>query len=393
MAKYTGAESIDYIIDKFKKNNSLRVNIKQKLQQVTSKLYLDAQSASTFCYRFQVPHRLPDQLFNAYGVPYNKIKEDFKKLQFHTNRMFEDPYHQSAMILYLIGLYANDDELRKIAMFLMLVKLYNGMQYRYFRNGCKENVAEYIRRARLNNKSLLKNKTPLELIAYFIDTLDEKYGKEIKQKPDEKAVRLFMQIWGRLNQVFRNIAQLYYKHVNDKNIDATIESLSQDEQGALKLEDHLLQGAVDTLIDKFDKAISIKFPEIPESEKLFLANKLTVTQLAINKIIDYIKNHPNVINHQMSQFLLSVGIKSENDIHKLPILHTVDKILMRKNEIYSNNLKKLIDESLKEIFGINTMMSVSNTQRLKLRKLYMYILFYIFQKIMSKMTKFERTLV
>ncbi len=393
MAIYTGAESIDYIIEKFKKNSSLRTNLKQKLQQVTSQLYLNAQSASTFCYRFQIPHRLPDQLFDVYGVPFNKIKEDFKKLQFHTNRMFEDPYYQSTMILYFIGLYSNDDELRKIAMFLTLVKLYNGMQYKYFKNGCKENVAEFIKRVRLNNKSLLKNRTPLELIAYFIDTLDKKYGEQIKKNPSEMAVRLFMQTWGRLNQVFKNVAQLYYKHVNDKNIDAAIETLSKDDQGVLKIEDHLLQGAVDMLVDKFEKAITIKFPDMPISEKLFLTKRLVVTELAVDKIIEYIKHHPNEIKHQISQFLMAVGVKSENDIHRLPILHTVDKILMRKNEVYSNNLKQLIDESLKEIFGINTLMKVSATQKLKLRKLYMYILFYFFQKTMSKMDKFERTLV
>ncbi|HIP33495.1 MAG TPA: hypothetical protein EYG89_01885 [Bacteroidia bacterium] len=393
MAKYTGAESIDYIINKFKSNSSLRVNLKHKLQEVTSQLYLNAQSADTFCYRFQIPQRLPDQLFTIYGVPYNKIKEDFKKLKFHTNRMFEDPYYQSLISLYLIGLYTGDDELRKIALFLILVKLYNGMQYKYFRFGCKENVAEYIKRVRLNNKSLFKNKSPLEVIAYFIETLDTKYMNEIKKDPENMVLRLFVQTWSRINQVFRNISVIYYQHVNDKDIDASIEALQKDDEGALKLEDHLLQGVIDVLIDKFDKAISFKFPDLPITEKQLLMNRLTVTENAVNKIYEYIKNYQDIVKHQLSQFLMAVGIKTENDIHKLPILHTVDKILMRKNEIHSNSLKNLIDESLNEIYGSAIMSSVSVTQKLKLRKLYMYILFYVFQRIMSKMTKFERTLV
>ena len=393
MGKYTGAESIDYIIDRFKSNSSLRANLKHKLQQVTSRLYLNAQSASTFCYRFQIPHRLPDQLFTVYGVTFNKIKEDLKKLNFHTNRMFEDPYYQALIVLYLIGLYTGDEELRKIAIFLIFVKLYNGMQYKYFKFGCKENVAEYVKRVRLNNKSLFKNRTPLELIAHFIDTLDSKYKDEIKKDPDKMLLRLFMQAWGRLNQVFRNISQLYYQHVKDKDIDASVEALQQDEQGALKIEDQLLQSVIDVLIDKFEKAISIKFPDIPITEKQLLTKRLTVTENAVDKMYEYIKNHPDTIKHQLSQFLMAVGIKSENDIYRLPILHTVDKILMRKNEVHSNSLKKLIDESLNEIYGSVIMSRVSVTQKLKLRKLYMYILFYIFQRVMSKMTKFERTLV
>ena len=393
MGKYTGAESIDYIIDKFKSNSSLRVNLKQKLQQITSRLYLNAQSASTFCYRFQIPHRLPDQLFTVYGITYDKLKLDFKKLNFHTNRMFEDPYYQTLMVLYLIGLYVNDDELRKIAIFLVFVKLYNGMQYKYFRLGCKENVAEYIKRVRLNNKSLFKNKTPLELIAHFIDTLDVKYMGEIKKAPDTMLLRLFMQAWGRLNQVFRNLSQFYYQHVGDKDIDASVEALQKDDQGALKIEDQLLQGAVDILVDKFEKAVSIKFPDIPITEKQLLTKRLTVTMNAVDKVYEYIKNNQETIKHQLSQFFMAIRINSENNVYKLPILHTVDKILIRKNEVHSHSLKKLIDESLNEIYGSVIISNISTTQKLKLRKLYMYILFYVFQRVISKMSKFERTLV
>ncbi len=393
MGKYTGNETLDHIINKFKQNSSLRINLKKKLQQVTSQLYLNAQGALTFCYRFQIPHRLPDQLFTVYGVPAAKIKEAFKSIGFHTNRMYEDPYHQSMILLYLIGLYSDDEELKKIALFLDMVKLYNGMQYRYFKNGCKENVAEYVKRAKINGKSLLKDKGPLELIAHYIDTIDSKYSNEIKKDPDKMILRLFAQTWGRLNQVFRNIAQLYYAHVNDKDIDSAIETMQKDDQGALKLEDNLLHGTVDALVDKFDKAVAIRFPALPESEKQFLMKKLIIKEQAINSIHDYLKSHPELIKYQISELLMAANIKSENDVFKLPILHTVDKILIRKNEAHTNNLKKSVDEALAEIFGGHLYNRISITQKLKLRKLYMYILFYYFQVVVSKMKQFERTLV
>jgi len=391
--KFTGAESIDYVISKFKKNSQLIVNLKHKLQQITSQLYLNAKGASTFCYRFQIPHRLPDQLFKIYGVTYETIKKDYEKLNFHTNRMFVDPYYQSIIILYLVGLHADDEELKKIALFLVLVKLYNGMQYKYFKHGCKENVAEFVRRAKLNNKSLMKNKSPLELISYFIDTLDAKYSQEIVKNPEEKVLRLFAQTWGRLNQVFRNLSNLYYDNVHDKNIDASVEAMQKDEQGALKIEDHLLNGTIDVLIDKFDKAISIKFPQLPITEKQFLVKRLTITEQAVDKTYNYIKENHDVIKYQLSLLFSAIGIRSENDIHRLPILHTVDKILLRKNEVHSNNLKNIIDESLRKIYGDALYNKISVTQKLKLRKLYLYILFFIFQTIMSKTKQFERTLV
>ena len=393
MGKYTGSEVLDHIIDKFKQNSSLRVNLKRKLQQVTSQLYLNAQSATGFCYRFQIPHRLPEQLFTVYGVPAAKIKEAFKSIGFHTNRMYEDPYHQSMILLYLIGLYSDDEELKKIALFLDMVKLYNGMQYRYFKNGCKENVAEFVRRAKINNKSLLKTKNPLELIAHYIDTLDSKYSNEIKKDPDKMILRLFAQTWGRLNQVFRNIAQLYYDHVNDKDIDASIETMQKDDQGALKLEDNILHGTIDALVDKFDKAVAIRFPALPETEKQFLMKKLIMKPQAIDEIYKYLQTHPDLIKYQVSEVLIAANVKSENDIFKLPILHTIDKLLIRKNEVHTNNLKKSVDDSLTEIFGGALYNKISITQKLKLRKLYMYILFYCFQVVVGKMKQFERTIL
>ena len=391
--KYTGAPTIDKIIERFKNNSSLKADLKSKLQQVTSKLYLDAQSAKTFCYRFQIPHRLPEQLLKTFGVSGNELRAAFAKVNMHTNRMFEDPYYQTLIVVYLIGLYTDDSELRKIAAFLMLVKLYNGMQYKYFKNGCKENVAEFIRRTKLTFKSLFKNKTPLDVIAYFIETLDNKYAPEIKKDPENMIVRLFAQAWGRLNAVFRNLAQLYYEYVGDENVDVAIQTLDTDEQGALKINEQLLQNVVDVIADKFEKAIAIKFPDLPISEKQFLMKRLTVTEKAIDMLVNCMQEHKENLKTQVSYLLLAIGIKGENDLHKLPILYTIDKLLAKKGSIHLNQYKKLVDEALVACFGESLINRISLTQKLKLRKLYSYILFYFLQKIISKMDKFERTLI
>ena len=121
--------------------------------------------------------------------------------------------------------------------------------------------------------------------------------------------------------------------------------------------------------------------------------KLIVKDIAIEKIIEYIKNHKDDINEHLALLLTAANVKSENDTHKLPIMYTVDKVLGRKNEPKSTQLKVAVDRALNEIFGPGVMSQVSLTQKLKLRKLYLYILFYLFQKVVSKMDKFERTIV
>ena len=112
---------------------------------------------------------------------------------------------------------------------------------------------------------------------------------------------------------------------------------------------------------------------------LHLSNLLAVTAELVVKLT--------------TPFEFAVIFKSENDTHKIPIMYTVDKVLGRKNEPKSTQLKVAVDRALNEIFGPGVMSQVSLTQKLKLRKLYLYILFYLFQKVVSKMDKFERTLV
>ena len=392
MATYTGAESIDYIIEKFKKNRNLLVELKRQLQSVTSQIYMKSHASTTFCHRFNLPMNLPTKLFKIYGIPPEKLKDDFRQLGFQKNRMYEDTYYQAIMVLYLTGLYLKDIELRKMALFLMLIKLYNGRVYTYFRLNCDDDIANYVIRMKLRNSSLFKNKTPLEFLAYYIDTLDEKYAPLIKQKPNEYAIRLFMQAWGRLNQVFKTVAQLYYEAYRKGEKDITVQTVAKDEQGMLNVQDSLLESAIELIIDKFKKAHMIKPVQLPAQEKQYLAQKMIVTQQSIDKIEEYLNNSRNLeqISQQLLYLLKALNVRSENDVHKLPIIYSVDKVMGKKGEINSVHFKNLIDESLGEIFGQVFMKSISVTQRLKLRKLYGYILFYQLKAIISKTKEFER---
>ena len=117
MHEYTGAESIDYVIDKFKKNPTLLSQAKQMMQQTSSTIYIQSQSTTNFCHRFKLPMNLPQKLLKIFGVQDTKLQTDFTKLGYHTNRMYTDMYYQPLMVMYLTGVYLKDDMLKKLSLF------------------------------------------------------------------------------------------------------------------------------------------------------------------------------------------------------------------------------------------------------------------------------------
>ena len=392
MAKYTGVESIDYAIERLKKNPSLVADLKRKLQQVTSQVYLDAQTSTTFCHRFLIPSNLPNILFKIYGVPEEKIKQDFRHFGMHTNKMYEDPYYQSLLILYLAGVYLNDEALRKLSLFLILIKLYNGRIYVYFRVKCDDEIASYIIRNKLSGLSLFKEKTPLQFLSYYIDTLESKYLHDIKRDPLKYTKRLFEQAWGRINQVFRKLSQLYYEAHKSGEKDISVQTVAKNEKNELSINDSLFESTAELIIDKYKKAKLLKAIKLPPEEKKYLAKLLTVTESAIDKVEEYINNEHNSaeVTAQLHALLKALKVSSENDLHRLPIVYSIDTVLGRKTEPNSVKFKEEVDASLSQIFGPVFMKHISVTQKLKLRKLYSYILFYQLKAIISKTKRFER---
>jgi len=275
-----------------------------------------------------------------------------------------------------------------------MIKLYNGMQYTFFRVNCNDNIASHVVRNMRSSSLFKKHGTPLGVISYFVTSLDDKYEKEIVKDPHTKLLRLYAQTWGRLFQVFTKLGQLYYKAHKDGKQDIALTVTGNDENNIIT-QDVLPDSAISILTDKFKHATMIKPLKMPESEKKYLIQRLTVTQQAIDKIEEYIDNEHNYTktNYILTYMLSMLHVRSEHDIHKVPIIETIDKLMGKRGDVNIKNLKEHTDESLHQIFGPTIFNSLSITQQLKLRKLFNFILFFKFKAIVSKVHKFERTAI
>ena len=384
---------LEHIVQKFKSDHQLLSEVKRSLQTISSSIFLKAQISTTFCHRFNLTLGIANKLLKSYGITDDQMKNIMKELGFHTNRMYEDPYYQSLLILYYIGVRLNDDQLRSIALFFILIKLYNGMQYKYFQAVCNENIAAYVMRNMRGSAIFKKYQSPIDVVSYFINTLDNTYKDRIKRDPME-LIKVFTQAWNRLNQMFRNIAQYYYKAHGEGKSDIKLTDIALDDNQSA-IGSNLPESVVHLLVDKFNKAYLIKPIKLPESEKQYLSQYLTITKNAIERVESYIddSHHQERVNNQLVYLLNALKIKNEKDIDGVPIIHTIDKLMGKRGDINIQRLKESVDDSLNQIFGLNTFKFMSRTQQLKLRKMYMMILFYKFKAVVSKTSKFERVAV
>jgi hypothetical protein len=330
----------------------------------------------------------------SYGLTEDQLARQLKEFNTSSNRMFNDSYYQVLFVLYMIGVYTNNEQLRSFALFFMMVKIYNGLQYKYFKNGCRDNVASYVIRNMRKSSIFTQYNTPLKVISYYIKTLDEAYAKEVRANPKEKTTYVMAQAWTRLNQIFRRMAVEYYKAHGDNKGDIKLQ-YSTDEGKEALTQDSMPDSTIALIADKYKKASMIRPVKLPESEVNYIAKLLNVTKQAVERVENYIDDNKNVtaINDQIIYLLSTLRIQSENQLHSVPVIQTVDKLMAKRGDVNITNLKDNIDSALREIFGSSTYDAVSMTQKLKLRKLYTYVLFFKLKAVISKTKQFERLAV
>ena len=87
-------------------------------------------------------------------------------------------------------------------MMCVLMKIWNGRKVRYIKF-CDKKVMKYVTTHMVTKKhSVSKFDSPISLLHdYYVPTLTNKYGPEIKRNPI-KLKRLFEQMFSRINQLF-----------------------------------------------------------------------------------------------------------------------------------------------------------------------------------------------
>jgi len=391
---HTMPKEIEYVADKILKNKPLYDEIKKLLMDITRKLNNDSLSHSSFCSALKTPNGVAKKLLKIFGISDRQMLDSFAHIGFHPDsRMYSSLYYQTLSLVYYIGVRADDDLLRVLAISLIYVKIFNGRQYRIMPNGCQEEIAQYLIQ-NVFRKSHTFKKYPNPFVAitqYFAPTLDEKYFSYVSKDPAHPTLGLvviLMQSYGRMFQVFMGIKDHYYKAHNDGN-KITVNTVGTG-YGGNEVDGSNTTSAANT-VNKLQKNLVFKNPKLSANDIKYLkSNPYNISTKFIETTEDYLMSNESEDDlTNIYELFFNILKIDETKICSLNILKTVDKITGAKgNNIQVQKFKKYIDIILEQMYkGI--MKSGSNSSRLKLRKVLILIIIIRAKKAFCKDAKFE----
>jgi len=355
----------------------------------------DSLSHSSFCANLKTPKNLPKELLKRFGLSDRQMLAAFESIGFHpSHKMYSDLYYQTLTFVYYIGIKSDDDILRLYALSLMFVKVFNGRKYRYFPLGCQEDIAQYIL-SRLREGTVFK-KYPSPFIAitqYFAPTIDKTYKKQMQSDPAHPTkglLKLLMQIWGRIDQVFLKTLQVpYYKAWNDskKNL---INLAGSDRQGVEV--DKMDTSKIEKLVEKSMMNLVHRNNKFTKKDIAFFRGpSLKLKQTFIDQVELFLNDDINEddIKNCMELILNILKIQDENNVCSMHVIHSVGKISNTKQK--NNDIekaKKHVDELLKLMYP-NMIKTVSNSTLLKLRKTMLIMLVIRFKRSVCNKAEIE----
>ena len=164
---------IDEVTQKIKENDL----VEKHLFSIESNVYretLNKISEEGFCAPFKVPEKEVLALYDILSLDKNKVKKAFKEaFNWPENAyMYGNPYYHILLLLVLAFRKLNKIKASKIALFLILTRLWNGIKYKYIKY-CNKNVMDYVLTKMISKRHLVsKFRDPLDLIVnYFVETL------------------------------------------------------------------------------------------------------------------------------------------------------------------------------------------------------------------------------
>jgi hypothetical protein len=326
----------------------------QKIQQ-------QSLNHETFCDTFQSPKTLHNELLRIYGISERELKQAMRKIGFvEVNRMYNDIYYQTLTIAYLVGLEFNDQNLRRMALLLIDIKIWNGRKLRAFPTFCDPDVARYVLNYILQgNHTLKKAGSAFEYIdQYSVPHLDNKYAPSIANNLDsdrEGLRKLIETIWSRYEQLFRSIRKAYYNaHKDGKKEIITNKYSQQYGTGEMVESKESFTGNIERLVDKIEKNAMLKRNAImkPEAQKI-IKDKFNVSTSGIQKINSWIEDEDN---HEELKYFFELVFntlkpKTEADICKYDVASLAPKVTSAKKEPNLIKAKEIISHALEEILG------------------------------------------
>jgi hypothetical protein len=349
------------ILERFHHDPQLFMKLNYLLVQVSQKVAQQAMNHETFCDNFQVPRKISGELLKLYGFSEREIQDAMAKIGFHINNMYKDIYYQTLAIAYLIGLEFDNENIRRMALLLIDIQIWNGRKNRKFPTYCDPDIARYAMQYLVRDHHTLKKSgsLPFEYLdKYSIPAVDEKYSKTIPDNLDsytEGLRKLIETNHSRFLGLFKSIANAYYKAQREgKKIVISGQYANQYGEGEMVENRETFTGTIDRLTDKILKNSMLKKNVLlsPEAKNV-IKQKYIVSDAGIKKINDWLEDEENhdELKYFFELVLASIKPKDESDICSIDVAVLADRVAGAKKDKNLLKAKEILDHILFEILG------------------------------------------
>jgi hypothetical protein len=352
---------IRIILERFNHDPQLLMQLKRLLVQAAQKIQQQSINHETFCDTFQVPKTLPNELLKLYGTSEREMKQAMQKIGFvDINRMYNSAYYQTLCLAYLVGLEFDDENIRKMALLLIDIHIWNGRKLKSFPSFCDPDIARYVLNYVLKGNHTLKKVGSVfdYLDRYSIPAVDAKYSKTIPNNLDsytEGLRKLIETNYSRFTQLFKSIRDAYYKtHKEGKKEIISGTYKSQYGNGEMVETHEGFSGNIERLVDKIQKNSMLKKNTLtsPAAKQIFKV-KYNISDASIKKLNDWFTEDDNQdeLKYFYELVFTSFKPKNEGDICKFDIPVLAMKITSSKKDPELLKAKEILDHVLISILG------------------------------------------
>ncbi len=354
-------QQLRIVLQRFDHEPQLYMRLKQLLVQSAQKVQQQALNHDTFCERFHIPRALPQELLKLYGMNEREFKQSMQKIGFvNIHRMYDDIYYQTLCVAYLVGLSKGDENVRKMSLLLIDIRLWNGRNVKSFPSFCDPDTARYVMNYGLKGNHTLKKSGSVfdYLDKYSIPAVDSKYAPTISANLDshtEGLRKLIETNFSRFNQLFTSMKNSYYKAIKEgKKEIISGQYANQYQDGEMVEARESFSGNIERLTDKIQKNSLIKRNVIlkPESLQKF-KDKFNISESSLRKINEWFMDDANEDELKYFYELLFTNLKpsNEGDICQYDVPILANKITSSKKDPHLLKAKEILDHVLLSVVG------------------------------------------
>jgi len=349
------------VIERFNHDPRLLQQLKQLLSLAAQKIVQHSIHHETFCDAFQPPAKVPQELLKLYGMTAKELKIPMQKIGFFEGHgMYNSPYYQTFAVAYLIGLEFDDENIRKMAILMIAIRIWNGRKKKSFPTFCDPDVARYVMNYALpGNHTYKKAGSAFEYIDSFnVPAIDKKYAPTIANNldSDKEGLRKLIETeWSRFVQLFRSMRNHYYKLQKEGKKEIVSNKYgNQFGDGDMVESKETFSGNIERLVDKIEKNAMIKRNVLmkPEALQIF-KDKFNISRTGVQKMNDWIEDDDNKdeLKYFFELVFTSLKPKTETDICQFDIPALAYKVTGAKKDQHLIKAKEIIGHILEEVLG------------------------------------------